>query len=433
MEFEKKNIKNRGQVMVLTALFFLWISVTVILGIATPAVRHITMATAISLSKESYYVAEAGMEDAVFRLVSGLLVPSSQTFYINGNPITVAVTDEGSDGKQVVAQGEKADFSRKIRTHVVQGSGSSFHYGIQAGQGGFILKNSATVEGNVHSGGSIIGEGNTISGDVVSSGSSGLLDHIRVTGNAYANRIEDSIIEKNAYFKTISGTTVYGSQYPNSPDQPHVPFPISDEQIAEWESDAEAGGVIDGTSCSGGKYSVNTSMTLGPVKINCNLEIKGNSVVLTVAGPVWVVGNIDTQTGPTIRVDPALGNKSVVMIADNPSDRLNGSRIILEQNTEFENSDNPNSFIFMISHNNSSENGGDINAIDVGQSAGAIVAYAPHGQITLGQSVGVKEATAYKIILTNTANVKYETGLPNALFSSGPSGGYEILSWLEIE
>lgn len=432
MQNSRKTI-NKGQIMVLTALFFLWISVTVILGIATPAVRHITMATAISLSKESYYLAEAGMEDAVFRLITGLPVPANQTFYVNGNPITVTVVDEGVDGKEVTAQGETAGFSRKIQTHVVQGSGSSFHYGIQAGRGGFILANSATVNGNVHSGGSIIGAGNTISGDVVSSGPTGRIEKIRVTGNAYANIIKDSIIEKNAYYKTITGSTVYGTQYPESPDQPHVPLPISDEQIAEWENDAEAGGVIDGASCSGGKYNVDTSMTLGPVKINCNLEIKGNNVILTVAGPIWVVGNIDTQTGPTIRVDPSLDNKSVVVIADNPADRINSSKIILEQNTKFQNSGNPNSYIFMISQNNSSETGGSIDAIDMGQSAGAMVAYAPHGQITLGQSVGVKEATAYKIILTNTANVTYETGLPNALFSSGPSGGYEILSWLEIE
>jgi uncharacterized protein YebE (UPF0316 family) len=67
------------------------------------------------------------------------------------------------------------------------------------------------------------------------------------------------------------------------------------------------------------------------------------------------------------------------------------------------------------------------------QGASALVAYASHGQITLSQSVSVKEVTAYKIILTQSANVTYDTGLPNTLFESGPSGGYDVTYWGEIQ
>jgi hypothetical protein len=86
----------------------------------------------------------------------------------------------------------------------------------------------------------------------------------------------------------------------------------------------------------------------------------------------------------------------------------------------------------MISQNNSSENGGSTDAISMSQGASALVAYASHGQITLSQSVSLKEVTAYKIILTQSANVTYDTGLPSTVFSTGPSGGYSILNWKEI-
>ena len=53
-----------------------------------------------------------------------------------------------------------------------------------------------------------------------------------------------------------------------------------------------------------------------------------------------------------------------------------------------------------------------------------MVAYAAHGLIPITNSVSLKEATAYRITLANTANVIYDTGLPNAEFESGPGGSW---------
>ena len=131
-------------------------------------------------------------------------------------------------------------------------------------------------------------------------------------------------------------------------------------------------------------------------------------------------------------MSPDLGNRNVAIIADNKSASTTSSIITIGQNTVFQNSGAPNSYIFMLSQNGSAENGGTVNAIDMGQGSSAVVAYATHGQISLGQSVGLKEATAYKIVLYNSANVIYESGLANTLFSAGPSGGYQIIDWTEI-
>ncbi len=65
------------------------------------------------------------------------------------------------------------------------------------------------------------------------------------------------------------------------------------------------------------------------------------------------------------------------------------------------------------------------------QGSAAMVTYASHGQVSLSQSVSLKEVTAYKIVLTQSANVIYDSGLPSTLFQGGPSGGYELLSWEE--
>jgi len=421
-----------GQIMIIVVIFFIFISTTIIFGLANPVVRHIAMATSMATSKESFYAAEAGIEDIVYRLKYGLPVGSSQTLVVGNHTVTTTLEDE-LGGKVATAIGEANDYYRKVKTHLVLGTGISFHYGIQAGQGGFVLLNSSSVTGNVHSSGHIIGAGNSISGDVVSAGPTGIVDNIRVGGSVFAHTIKDSIISKNAYYTTISGSTVSGTLHPGSPDQSPAPLPISDEQISQWESIAEGGGVIPATSCANGTYNVTSSMILGPVKIECNLLVKGNNVVLTMTGPIWVTGNITTQTGPLIKIASSLGSQNVALIADNPSDRSGSGIVNIGQSSQFQGSGASNSFVFIISQNNAAEMGVSTDAFVMGQSSGALVAYAGHGQITLGQSVSVKEATAYKIILTNTANVVYDTGLPSTLFSSGPSGGFNILNWKEVE
>jgi hypothetical protein len=60
------------------------------------------------------------------------------------------------------------------------------------------------------------------------------------------------------------------------------------------------------------------------------------------------------------------------------------------------------------------------------QGASALVAYAAHGLANLSQSVSVKEVTAYKIALSQSANVTYDTGLPSTLFESGPGGSWSF-------
>jgi hypothetical protein len=59
--------------------------------------------------------------------------------------------------------------------------------------------------------------------------------------------------------------------------------------------------------------------------------------------------------------------------------------------------------------------------------------YAAHGEVQLANNISLKEVTAYRIRLKNSAEVIYETGLASLLFNSGPGGGYSISSWAEIE
>jgi len=416
--------------MIIAVVLFICVSVATILGLTNPMVRHIAMATSASISKESFYAAEAGIEDVIYRLKSGLPVASSQILMVGNHSVVTTVADE-LGGKVITAIGDANDYFRKVETHLALGTGASFFYGIQSDVGGIVIENSASVEGNAYSNGSIVSSVNgRINGDIVSAGPGGLLDGVRTTGNAYSHTIQGSYVEKDAFYQTITGSTVLGSSYPGSTDQPTSSLPISDEMIEEWKAVAVLGGNIIPQSCP---YKITSSTTLGPTKIECDLEIDGTNFTVTIAGPVWVNGNMSFKNSPTIRVSSLLQNKSVPIIADNPSNPAGSAKIIIENSTRFEGAGD-NSYVLVISQNNSVENGGSEVAINVKNSVeGDLLVYAKHGEIMVQNSIDLKEISGYRLRLKNYAMVIYDTGLASLLFSAGPSGGFEISSWKEVE
>jgi hypothetical protein len=417
-------------------VLFIAIILAITIGIINPIISSYASIQSFSASKQAFLASDSGIEEALYRLKNSKQVPGSISLSVGSASSTINVTSIAS-GKRIYSVGQNARYFRNEQLDVAFGTGIAFHYGIQSGQGGFVLQNSSSITGNVFSSGTVTGAGNMINGDVISAGSSGLINGIHATGTAFAHTIQNSTVDKDAYYMVKTSTTVGGTSYPNSPDQGPVALPISDAQISQWESDALSGGVMLSSECDSYSSSTNTctistSKSIGPKKIPFNLFIKSSSGVLTVKGALWVVGNITTQTGPTIRMDPALGAQNVAVIADDPSDNITNGIITVGQSTIFAGSGTPGSFVFMISQNKSSETGGSTDAISMNQGASALVTYASHGQITLSQSVSIKEATAYKIILTQSANVTYDTGLPNTLFSAGPGGGYDPIEWDEI-
>lgn len=425
----------QGQVMLAVVIFFLAFSLALVLGFAGPVLRVTESVGDARRSAQAYYTTESLAGDVAYRLFTGMETASTETLALGTTTATSTLTAIVG-GQRITAQGENVDAQRAVEIELALGDGIAFHYASQAGPGGFDLQNSSTITGNVFSEGPVKGTGsNMIYGDVVSAGPSGLVYGIHSTSSVYAHTIgsasQPTTIDKNAYYATTTtNTTVSGTQYPGSADQAVADMPISDEQIEKWKDLAEAGGTI--TTCDGsGNYEITSSASLGPRKIACNLVVKGNNVVLTITGHLWVTGNITTQTGPTIRIDSSLGSENVAIIADNPANTTGSGVVTIQQNTVFEGSGSANSFVFMISMNNSVEAGGSADAISLSQGASAMVAYAPHGQVTLAQSVSVKEVTAYKVVLKNTANIVYDSGLPSTLFDAGPSGGYTITSWSE--
>ncbi len=416
-----------GQVVAMAVLLVLVGTLATVTGLATPALREARGAENLTSSRQSFFVAESLTEDVIYRLKTGVPVDSAEALTINGDTASATIAEEFG-GKIVRVVGDRRNLERAVTVKLVQGDGVAFNYGMQASYGGIRLENSASVLGNVYANGQVTGSNsNIIYGDVVSAGPTGLIDGIHATGTAYAHTVRNSDIGKDAYYQSISRTTVGGALHPGSADLATTSLPISDEMIAEWEAAAAAGGTIS-SPCP---YKITSNVTLGPKKIACNLEITGNPTI-TLAGGLWVAGNVTITNQPTIRIDPSLTEKGTFIIADNPANRRTSGVITLANGSFFGAGDG--SYILLISQNNSAETTGSGHAIEVNNSAsGELILYAGHGEIDIQNTIDVREVTAWRIHAKNSAQVVYKSGLASSVFTIGPAGGFEIVWWDETE
>lgn len=428
---KKAAAKHRAGQAMLTAILFFLTAMTLLVGaVVGPVVRETRASTDLVRSKQTYALAEGGLEDVLYRTIAGLPVSSLETYSSSSTSISVSSVDAFEE-RTVTATGDQLSRIRKVEARLFIGSGASFNFGVQADTGGIILENFSSILGNGYANGSVTGKNNNIIyGDVISAGPTGLIDGVHATGSAYAHTIKNSTIDRDAYYQSIQSSSVGGTSYPGSADQPTTTLPISDELVEDWKSDAEAGGTIT-SPCP---YTVSSgSVTLGPKKINCDVTISGTATV-NLAGPVWVSGNLTLKNSVVIRTDASVGNKSVAIIVDNPSNRISSSKITLENSITFEGTGTARSYILLLSQNNDAENGGSNKAIEIKNSAnGDLLLYAGHGEVLLSNNVQLNEVTGYRIRLQNSAQVVYKSGLASLLFTSGPSGSFTIDRWSEVQ
>lgn len=420
----------------LAVVSFTIFALIIVIGVTSPIIRQVQMVRDFQSSKQSYFTAEAGSEDAFYRIKSNLSTSFPETLTLAGATATVEVATTGSNEQEITSQGNANNLIRTVIKDITVTDGFEFSFAVQVGLGGLRMQNDSDVIGNVYSTGPIQGDDknkNYILGDVVSSGSSGSITKVHATSSAYAHSISDSIVDQNAYYQSLTNTTVTGTKFPGSSDQPDSTMPIPDSLLDQWESDAAAGGTIT-SPCP---YNISSNTTIGPKKINCDVVISGNGTVVTLTGAVWINGNLTVNNNPKFKVADSVGNKSVPILA-HPSSNLTTKGIIdLNNDPDFYGSTsggvaNPDSYVMLVSRNTGAETGGAAVAITAGNHvSGNLLLYAPHGEITLSNDVILREVTSYQLNLKNNAQVYYTIGLAQPLFVSGPGGKWKIKRWRE--
>lgn len=440
-----ERLRPRGAAMLLFVLFFAFTSSVMMFALNQSIFIDLSDYNRLSGSKQAYLASESIVEDVTYRYVFESFIVSTVESLTLGNVTAYATTtyDSPSDVYEINGQATLNGAVRKAQALLSISGGSSFSYGLQAGTGGITLANNSDIIGNVYSNGPVIGAGSAeVRGDIVSAGPSGLAQDIAATGTIYANTIDGIDAGGDAHYNVQIGSNgqnpVAGTRYTPVTNQPIVNFPISTTTIQEWkDAIIDEGTTIASTDplCSTGTYTIDTSITIGYLKVECNLDIKktGSGITVTVDGPVWATGNISFTQGPTIRVDAALGRRSVQFIADNPSNRLTSSRVEVRNSTQFNGSGDARSYIMLLSQNESAALGGTQKAIDVSQSAnGSVLVYTDRGLVDIGNGIDLREVTGYKINVAQNSEVIYESGLASLLFTSGPGAGYRLNDWQQM-
>jgi hypothetical protein len=407
-----------GQALLVATIIFLVISLTVIFGLITPVVKQLKISRQLLVTRQSFFLAEAGVEDVTYRLITGQPVGTTETLSLAGS-VTTTLTSDTQDGKEIISTADVQEAVRKIRSELVLGEGMTFYYGVQVGTGGFVFSNNSGVNGNIYSNANVSGaNGAFVTGSVSAVGT---INNLRIgtgtTGDALASTVTNSTIRGKLYCETGSGNV--GATGTNKPcdtslDEPEAqPYPITDAQIQGWKDDAVEGGIFVGD-----KNLTGTSNILGPLKIQGNLTLANNSKLL-VQGTLWVTGTIALSNNAEVVLDPGYGTTDGVIVVEGTTALGNGSL--------FTGSGQQGSFVMLLSLNTSTQ------AITLYNNTGSVLLYAPYGTIEVSNNANLQQVTAKTLSLANGAIITYTQGIINAVFSSGPSGGYQILSWGEIE
>jgi hypothetical protein len=411
--------RERGQAMLVTIVFFLFLGLAVVTGLVVSPVREFKNAGLSVNSRQAYYLAESGVEDAYYRLLTDLPISANEILTLGGNSATTTIITSGNV-KEVIVLGGVENSERKIKLLLKTGTGVSFKYGIQAGVGGFVMKNNAGVNGNVYSNGTVIGaSGAVITGSAFSVGSSGLIRAVTVgqngVGDAWARTVNETTVAGNLYCQTGTGNNKPCNT--SKPDPTPAPMPITQAMIDKWQADAALGGTVTGN------LTISTPTTLGPKKITGNLAINKD---LTITGTIYVVGNITTGNNVKISLDSSYGATGGIIVSD--------GLVTLSNNATFYGSGHPDSYVLMATTSACPTTGcTNSNALEILNNVGAVLVNAQNGAAHLNNNVTLNEVVGNKIIIDNNAVVNYTFGLADLSFVSGPTGGWHIDSWKEIK
>ncbi len=171
----KKIKKNGGAAMLIAVIFFIFISLAVISGLVVPTIRDFKISNESLNSKKSYFLAESGIEDAFYRILTNKPIGSSETITLDSNSTTTEITANGNE-REIISLGDVLNYNRKVGLTLTAGTGVSFNYGVQVGQGGIDLQGSSGVNGNVYANGPITGSTSSfISGTAISGNSPALI------------------------------------------------------------------------------------------------------------------------------------------------------------------------------------------------------------------------------------------------------------------
>ncbi|KKW01380.1 MAG: hypothetical protein A2898_03630 [Candidatus Kerfeldbacteria bacterium RIFCSPLOWO2_01_FULL_48_11] len=157
-----RNIFNNheGAVAVITVLSVSVFALITMTAMSVLALDELHMNTSEIQSEKTFYAAEAGLNEAVYRLITN---PVPQSFIMDFESIetNISTSANPTNPYQRIIRSSATDTTGKVRTMQIVANTSSFaggfDYAVQSGQGGIEILNNSEVLGDIYSNGNIFG------------------------------------------------------------------------------------------------------------------------------------------------------------------------------------------------------------------------------------------------------------------------------------
>ena len=411
----KKDLE-KGFTTMFVALLILLTMLVIGIGVTNLILNQYKIIDNTRKGAQAYLAAESGIEDALLRLAKGMDFEPLAVLTVGSATTSTEISEMIGGARTVIAEGDFRNSFKKVRAvYSISADEASFYYGVQVGQGGLIMDNHCRVNGNVFSNGSIVAYNNSeITGSAKVALAGNEMDGVQVGIDAFTNTCRDSTI--TGTLTCVNNINCTASSYELLTEEiAQADMSISQEQIDEWKAVAEAGEIIIGD------YEVPDKITdyLGPAKIEGNLIVDDKDL-LYMTGTIWVTGNILMQNQGRILLDPEVyTSMSGVLVGD--------GIITLENSAKALGTGEQGSYFMILSTSSANP------AITIRNSFETDILYTNNGWILVENTSDLREIVGYGVHLQNYAEIFYEAGLENSSFSSGPSGGWQVEFWKEVE
>lgn len=352
--------------------------------------------------------------------LSGGNYPGESGLIYGAVTVTTVVTAIGNEWRDITSRATVGGLTRSVRARSRQNTSSvSLSYATQIGDGGLDMEKNTAVNGDVYVNGSIEGDDKTksiINGSATAANDE--IEKVTVNGTAKANKISNAKINGDAYYQILTNSTVTGAEYPGSPTPPPAPFPITDDTIQQWRRDAADGGTISGDYLPPDGQTV----SLGPVEITGDLRLENNQI-LNQTGIIYVHGSVWFDNNAVIRLDPAYGARSGVLLSDGP--------MHLKNNGQFQGAGSGSYVILLTTATGGGHHDG---AVDLHNNASGTIFYAPNGLINFHNNVTAGNITAKSLKLSNGAILEYNNNMQNIVVVSSPTANWVLDrgTWREL-
>lgn len=177
---------QNGYAAITTTLLTLIVSIIVLSGFNFFTLQEVKISRQSVQSIKTHYAAEGGIEDALYRFITGKQLSSEEILKVDSSTTTIKYSSSGNQ-RIFRVEGRKDSLNRNLETRAdITTTGIGFIYGAQVGDGGLEMSQGSRIVGSVYSGGDITGaSGSTITGDAfVSVGNPPAIDQSWQTQNS---------------------------------------------------------------------------------------------------------------------------------------------------------------------------------------------------------------------------------------------------------